>query len=78
MTPDENGIMADLYYFLRDHSDPLPADTDDCAAFREKAAQDTHRLAESKWHDHPLSMGFGINLYKYLEKKCKAKGCSGP
>ncbi len=78
MTPDENGIMADLYHFLRDHNDPPTADADGCAAFWEAAARDLHRLAEMKWHRHPLAMGLGIALYEYLEKKCKAKGGGGP
>ena len=32
MTPEESGIMRDAFYFLRDHINPPPLGTDECAA----------------------------------------------
>ena len=40
MTPEENGIMRDAFYFLRDHIDPPPVGTDECVTFWEQAAKD--------------------------------------
>ncbi len=74
MTPEENGIMADMFYFLRDHNDPPAIGTDACSLFWEKAAKDIEELVGGKWKNHPLAMALGIALYEYIEKKCKAKG----
>ena len=40
MTPEENGIMRDAFYFLRDHINPPPLGTEECAAFWNQAAKD--------------------------------------
>lgn len=74
MTNEEKDIMADMFYFLRDHDDPPAVGTDACNAFWEKAAKDMGNLVGSKWKNHPLAIGVGVALYEYLEKKCKAKG----
>ena len=74
MTNEEKEIMADMFYFLRDHNDPPANGTDACIAFWEKAADDIGALVGRKWNNHPLAMDNGVALYGYLEKKCKAKG----
>lgn len=74
MAPEEKDIMADMFYFLRDHNDPPAVGTDACIPFWEKAAVDIGKLVGEKWKNHPLAMEVGIALYGYLEKKCKAKG----
>ena len=57
MTNDEKNIMADMFYYLRDHN----------------AAADIGKLVDAKWKNHPLAMRIGVAMYEYLEKKCKAK-----
>ena len=74
MTPEENGIMADMFYFLRDHCDPPAVGTDECTIFWQKAAKDIGALVGKKWNNHPLAMALGTALYGYIEKKCKEKG----
>ena len=74
MTNEEKAIMADMFYYLRDHNDPPPVSGDDCLTFWEKAADDIAKLVGGKWRNHPLALDLGIALYGYLEKKCKAKG----
>ena len=74
MTPEEKDIMADMFYFLRDHNDPPAVGTDACITFWEKAANDICALVGKKWKNLPLAMDLGVALYGYLEKKCKAKG----
>ena len=74
MTPEEKEIMADMFYFLRDHNDPPAIGTDACISFWEKAADDIGALVGGKWKNHPLALDIGVALYGYLEKKCKAKG----
>ena len=69
MTPEEKEIMADMFYFLRDHTDPLHG-----RHGKPRAAQDIGALVGTKWKNHPLAMDLGIALYGYIEKKCKAKG----
>ena len=73
MMPEEKEIMADMFYFLRDHNDPPAAGTDTCAVFWEKTAVDMNALVGTKWKNHPLAVDIGIALYGYLEKKCKAR-----
>ena len=73
MTAEEKDIMADMFYFLRDHADPPAVGTDACTSFWETAAKDIGALVAQKWNNHPLAMGIGIALYSYLEKKCKTK-----
>jgi hypothetical protein len=74
MTPEEKEIMADMFYFLRDHNDPPANGTDECITFWEKAADDIGALVGRKWNNHPLALDMGVALYGYIEKKCKAKG----
>ena len=74
MTTEEKEIMADMFYFLRDHSDPPAARTEACAVFWKTAARDIGILVSKKWNNNPLAMDIGIALYGYLEKKCKNKG----
>ena len=73
MTREENEIMRDAYYYLRDHDDPPAEGTAECAAFWEKAAKDVSALVGGKWKNHPLATDVMIGIYSYLEKKCKAK-----
>ena len=73
MTSEENDIMRDAYYFLRDHNDPPAANSKECPAFWEKAARDVSALVSSKWNNHLLAMEVMSGIYSYLEKKCKAK-----
>ena len=77
MTNEEKDIMADMFYFLRDHNDPPAVGTDECTAFWEKAAVDIGKLVGEKWKNHPLAMEVGVALYGYIETKCKAKGGGG-
>ena len=72
MTPEENGIMRDAFYFLRDHIDPPPVGTDACVAFWEQAAKDLGNVAAT-WKNHPLATRILIAIYDYLEMKCKQK-----
>lgn len=74
MTPEEKEIMADMFYFLRDHNNPPANGTDECITFWEKAADDIGALVGRKWNNHPLALDMGVALYGYIEKKCKAKG----
>ena len=74
MTPEEKEIMADMFYFLRDHCDPPAVGTDECTIFWQNAAKDIGILVGKKWNNHTLAMDVGMALYGYLEKKCKAKG----
>ena len=74
MTNEEKDIMADMFYYLRDHNDPPVVGKDTCTDFREKAATDIGKLVGEKWKNHPLAMAIGVALYKYLEKKCKTNG----
>ena len=74
MTPEENGIMADMFYFLRDHADPPPAGSKASPAFWKKAAKDISELVDAKWKSHPLAMALGMALYGYLEQKTRKSG----
>ena len=74
MTPEEKEIMADMFYFLRDHCDPPAVGTDECTIYWQNAAKDIGTLVGKKWNNHTLAMDVGMALYGYLEKKCKAKG----
>ena len=77
MTPEEKGIMADMFYFLRDHNDPPVAGSNACTSFWEKAAKDIGELVGGKWKNHPLAVALGIALYGYIEAKDKAKEGDG-
>ena len=71
MTSEENGIMKDIYYFLRDHCDPPPINTDGCEEFWLKAGQDLVDLVGRKWDNHPLAKKLGLALIVYIENKSK-------
>ena len=74
MTNEENEIMRDAYYFLRDHNDPPALGTDACTLFWQRAAKAVSALVSGKWHNHPLATEIMLGIYNYLEKKCKSKG----
>lgn len=74
MTNEENDIMRNAYYFLRDHNDPPAIGTEACTVFWQEAAKDVSELVSGKWHDHPLATEVMLGIYSYLEKKCKKKG----
>ena len=78
MTAEEKGIMADMFYFLRDHNDPPAIGTDACTSFWEQAAKDIGNLVGGKWNNHQLAMEVGMAIYDYLDRKCKAKGGGSP
>ena len=40
MTREENDIMRDAFYYLRDHNNPPAPGTDQAQAFWQKAAKD--------------------------------------
>ena len=71
MTPEEKDIMADMFFFLRDHNDPPAVGTDACIVFWEKAAEDIGELVGKKWNNHPLAMKLGLALIVYIEDKSK-------
>ena len=77
MTPEEKGIMADMFYFLRDHNEPPVAGSNACTSFWEKAAKDIGELVGGKWKNHPLAVALGIALYGYIETKGTAKEGDG-
>ncbi len=70
----EKQIIRDIWIYLKEHHDPPPLGTDECAAFWEKAAKDIATLVGEKWKNHPLAMDLGVALYGYLEKKSKGGG----
>ena len=78
MTNEENGIMKDIYYFLRDHCDPPPINTDGCEEFWYKAGKDLTDMVGTKWHNHPLAMKLGLALFVYIEDKSKIKDGGAP
>ena len=72
MTQEENDIMRDMYFFLRDHTLPLTNDLNALLLFWQNTAADIENLVGVKWRNHSLAMEIGIALYSYLEKKAKA------
>lgn len=72
MTQNESDIMKEAFYFLRDHSEPPPLNSDASDDFWKELGS---RLSEMshKWGQHPLSEIF-ITIYNYIELKQKAKG----
>ena len=74
MKSEEKDIMADMFYFLRDHNDPPVMGTDACTAFWDKTAKDMSALVGIKWNNHTLAMQMGLAIYEYLGEKCKARG----
>ena len=76
MTPEEKDIMADMFFFLRDHNDPPAVGTDACIVFWEKAAEDIGELVGKKWNNHPLALEVLPAIYSYIETKCKRKAGS--
>ena len=74
MTTEENRIMADMFYFLRDHANPPLAGDKASMVFWEKTAKDISELVDAKWKSHPLAMALGMALYGYLEQKARKAG----
>ena len=72
MTPEEKEIMADMFYFLRDHCEMPNEGTDACTSFWARAADDISALVGVKWNNHPLAMEVGMALYNYLRTRIKA------
>ncbi len=74
MTTEEKTIMGDMFYFLRDHSDPPPVGAAESLSYWQKTAKDISDLVDTKWKSHPLAMALGMALYGYLEQKAKNTG----
>lgn len=72
MTPEENGIMRDAFYFLRDHIDPPPLGTEECNTFWIQAAKDLAQVSYT-WKNYPLATCVLMAIYDYLDWKCKQK-----
>ncbi len=68
MTAEENEIMKDAYFFLRDHNPPAK-NTSECISFWVKTAKDMSDLVAGKWANHPLAMEVMKALYCYLAVK---------
>ena len=77
MTQDEQAIMADIFYYLRDHASPPPPGSEGVNTYWNKAAMDLGALIAGKWDNHPLAMKLGLAVYEYLEAKYKAGGGPG-
>lgn len=73
MTNEEKDIMRDAYYFLRDHCNPPPLGTDECADFFLKSVEDLSQLITGTWKGHPLAQFVIMGIYEYLGVKCKEK-----
>ena len=71
MTDEEKGIMADLFYYLRDHDNPPTIHDPGCEDFWYKAGKDLTDLVGKKWNNHPLAMKLGLALIVYIEDKSK-------
>lgn len=69
MTREENDIMRDAFYYLRDHNNPPAPGTDQAQAFWQKAAKDASDLVGKTWNNHPLAVSVMLGIYGYLEKK---------
>ena len=69
MTPEESNIMADMFYFLRDHYSLPQKNQAALLAYWEKTATDICELVSGKWHDHPLATQLGLAILNYLEGK---------
>ena len=74
MTQNEKAIMADMFYYLRDHAEPPVPGTESSSVFWNRAAQDLGTIVAGKWNNHPLAMKIGMAIYDYIEKKYKAGG----
>ena len=72
MTREENDIMRDAFFFLRDHIDPPANGTPACEVFWERATQRISELA-AKWDNHPLALEVLPAIYSYIEFKSKRK-----
>ena len=72
MTREENDIMKNAYYFLRDHIDPPARGTPECAGFWDEAAQKLTDLG-IKWKNHPLAVEVLTAIYSYIEQKWNQK-----
>ena len=72
MTREENGIMRDAYYFLRDHNEPPACGAEDEAAYWEQAAKDLAAVGRA-WNRHPLATMVLMAIYDYLQVKSREK-----
>ena len=74
MTNEEREIMADMFYYLNNHSDPPAMNAPDCVEFWTKAGRDLTELVSKKWNNHPLALKLGCALIVYIEDKSKIGG----
>ena len=72
MTREENDIMRDAFYYLRDHIDPPAKGAPDYKAFWEQAARQISELG-AKWNNHPLALEILPAIYSYIELKSTRK-----
>ncbi|MBQ6325759.1 MAG: hypothetical protein IJI26_06800 [Clostridia bacterium] len=70
MTREENEIMRDAFFFLRDHIDPPAKGSPASNVFWDRAAQEISELGE-KWNNHPLALEILPAIYSYIESKSK-------
>jgi len=68
MTHEENEIMRDAFFFLRDHIDPPAKGTPASKVFWDRAAQEISELG-AKWNNHPLALEVLPAIYSYIETK---------
>ena len=71
MTTEEKGILADIYYLLRDYGDPPAYDAEDTEDFWYKAGKELTNIVTKKWNSHPLATKLGLALFAYIEDKSK-------
>ena len=76
MTDEENGIMRDIYYFLRDHINPPARGTENCTAFWNQTVKDLSEVART-WNNHPLATCLLMAIYDYLDWKSKTNANDG-
>lgn len=72
MTHEENDIMRDAFFFLRDHIDPPAIGSPACDVFWERAARQLSDLGV-KWNNHPLALKVLPSIYSYIEQKGRQK-----
>ena len=69
MTPEENGIMRDMFYYLRDHIEPPGIGTPECEAFWIQAAKDLGAVSNT-WKNHPLAGRESITFEDLRDYPC--------
>ena len=72
MTRDENGVMEDAYYFLRNHDDPPSRGSLGEMPYWEKAVNDMIAVV-NKWNSHPLAVEIMVGVFNYLEEKARRR-----